>query len=76
MSMQKANLPTVGTPQLITSLVGAKTISSVYAYKHGTTYVLEILFSDSSVNFIKIATNQGIEIGGTNELGTGTKVAW
>jgi hypothetical protein len=52
------------------------TISSIEAYKHGVVTVIEFAFSDASTNFIKVASNDRgtVEIGGTNEMGTGTRV--
>jgi len=61
---------------LITPLVGAKTITAVYGYRHGVVTVIELAFSDASTNFIKVASNGGMEVGGTAEMGTGTKVNW
>jgi hypothetical protein len=75
MTISKTNLPSEGSPKTVTPLVGAKTITSAYAYKHGVVTVIELAFSDSSTNFIKVA-NGNLEIGGTLEVGTGTKVIW
>lgn len=76
MPVIKANLPNEGSAKSLTNLVGAKTISSVSAYKFGVVSALELLFTDASVVFIKFASNGGLEIGGTCEMGTGTKVGW
>ena len=76
MSINNTTLPSQGSPKTITTQVGAKTISNVYAYKHGVVTVLEFAFSDGSTNFIKHASNGPLEIGGTDELGTGTLVTW
>lgn len=76
MAVTKAALPTEGSPKSITSLVGAKTITSAFAYKHGSVNVFELGFSDASTNFLKVANNGVVEIGGTLEMGTGTKVTW
>jgi hypothetical protein len=45
-------------------------------YKHGVVTVVELGFSDASTNYIKVPSNGVPEIGGTAEMGTGTKVAW
>lgn len=58
----------------VTTAIGAKTISSAVAYKHGVVTVLELGFSDASTNYVKFASNGGLEIGGTAEMGTGTKL--
>jgi hypothetical protein len=76
MAVVKTALPSEGSPKTVTSLVGAKTISSVFAYKHGVVAVLEFAFSDSTTNFVKFDNHGGLEFGGTLELGTGTKVSW
>lgn len=77
MSVSTTALPTEGTPKSVTSLVGAKLISSARAYKHGTVTVVEITFSDASTGYIKFSSNRGLEIGGaTPELGSGTAVSW
>ena len=76
MSVSKTALPSEGSPKTVTALVGAKTITAAVAYKHGIVNVVEILFSDASTNYIKFASNSGLEIGGTLEMGTGTKVSW
>jgi hypothetical protein len=77
MTVSKNNLPSEGSPKTITTQVGTKTISTVMAYKHGAVMVVELAFNDSTTNFIKFSANNGsLEIGGTLELGTGTKVSW
>ena len=76
MTISKANLPSEGSPKSVTALVGAKTITGAFVYKHGLVTVLEFVFSDSTTNFIKVASNGQLEFGGTLELGTGTKVSW
>lgn len=58
----------------VTTAIGAKTISSAVAYKHGVVTVIELGFSDASTNYVKFASNGGLEIGGTAEMGTGTKL--
>lgn len=72
--MDKAAL--AQSPKSVTSLIGAKTIAGATAYVHGSVAVIELAFSDSSTNFIKVYCGHTIEIGGTNEMGTGTKLAW
>jgi len=59
---------------VVTDLVGAKTITGARVFKHGVVTVLEFRFAGGSTNFIKFASNDGMEIGGTAEMGTGTKV--
>jgi len=76
MAINKNNLPSEGSPKSATGLVGAKTITSVSAYKHGSVTVVELAFSDTTTNFIKHGPNSALEIGGTLEMNTGTKVAW
>lgn len=78
MSVNKAALPTEGSPKLVTSLLnfGALTLTSAYAYKHGVVTVIEFLLSDASTHFLKVASNGTLEFGGTLEVGTGTKVSW
>lgn len=76
MAVNKNNLPSEGSPKTVTTLIGAKTITAAYAYKHGPTTVIEFAFSDASTNFLKISNNGTLEIGGTLEVGTGTKVTW
>ncbi len=75
-TISKTALPTEGSPKSITTLIGAKTITSAYAYKHGSVTVIELGFSDSSTNFVKVGAGANLEVGGTLELGTGTKVSW
>lgn len=58
----------------VTTAIGAKTISSAVAYRHGVVTVIELGFSDASTNYVKFASNGGLEIGGTAEMGTGTKL--
>lgn len=76
MTISKTALPTECSPKTVTSLVGAKTISAAYAYKHGSVTVLEFAFSDSTTNFVKVSSGGRLEIGGTLEMGTGTAVTW
>jgi hypothetical protein len=77
MAIDNQALPTEGTPQAVTALIGdKKTIHSARTYKHGSVTVLELEFSDSTTSFIKFSSNSGLEIGGTLEMGTGTSVTW
>lgn len=76
MSISKTALPTEGSPKSVTTLIGAKTITSALAYKHGVVTVLELGFSDATTNFVKFGSNGVLEFGGTLELGTGTQVKW
>lgn len=76
MPVNKNTLPTEGSPKTVTALIGAKTISAAYAYKHGSVKVVEFLFSDASTNFIKIGAGGVMEIGGTLEFNTGTQLTW
>lgn len=76
MTINKTHLPTEESPKSVTSLVGAKTISSASAYRHGVVMVVELDFSDATTNFIKVGAAGQLEIGGTLEMGTGTKVNW
>lgn len=66
----KTQLPKAST---INTAANGKTLSSTMAYLHGSTFVVEQRFSDASVFFIKHLQGQ-VEMGGTNEWGTGTKV--
>jgi len=63
-------------PKSVTSLVGAKTITGATAYVHGSTAVIELAFSDATTNYLKVGPGHVLELGGTNEMGTGTKVSW
>ncbi len=76
MSINKAQLASQGSAKVITSLIGAKTITAAQTYKHGVVTVIELGFSDASTNYIKFASNGFLEIGGTLEMGTGTAVTW
>lgn len=51
---------------------GGKTLNSALAYIHGSVFVVELIFSDSTTLFIKQRQNQ-VEVGGSNEWDTGTK---
>lgn len=72
----KTQLASEGSVKTVTTLIGAKTISTASVYKHGVVTCVELYFSDASTNYIKFASNGGLEIGGTLEMGTGTKVSW
>ena len=78
MSVNKNNLPSEGSPKSVTSLfnLGANTVTSANAYKHGVVTVIELNLSNSTTQFLKFASNGSLEIGGTLEMGTGTKVSW
>lgn len=78
MAVNKTTLPSEGSPKSVTSLLGfgAATVTSAAAYKHGVVSVVEFALSNSTTVFVKFASNSGLEIGGTLELGTGTKVSW
>lgn len=62
------------SPKPITSLFGGHLLAAC-AYRLGSVTVVELTFIDSTISFIKVGPS-GLEIGGTNEMGTGTKVAW
>lgn len=57
----------------INTAANGKTLSSTQIYQHGSTWVVEQNFSDSTTFFIKFLQGQA-EMGGTNEWGTGTKL--
>jgi hypothetical protein len=78
MAVDKTKLPSEGSPKSVSSLLsfGANTLSSANAYKHGVVTVLECNLSNSTTVFVKFSSNSGLEIGGTLEAGTGTKVGW
>lgn len=72
----KTKLPSEGSPKTITTNIGsAKTVSTVYAYKHGIVTVLEFIWSDTTSTFVKF-NGSGLEIGGTLDMGTGTAIKW
>lgn len=50
-----------------------KTLSSMQVYQHGSTWAVEINWTDSTTSFLKFLQGQA-EMGGTNEWGTGTKL--
>lgn len=50
-----------------------KTLSATQIYQHGSTWVVEQVFTDLTVTFLKFLQGQA-EMGGTNEWGTGTKL--
>jgi len=78
MSVNKTALPSEGSPKSLTSLLnfGANTLTSAYTYKHGVVTVIEFNLSNSTTQFLKFGSNGTLEIGGTLELNTGTKVTW
>ncbi|WP_035350826.1 hypothetical protein [Edaphobacter aggregans] len=69
-----ATLPSGISSKAVTSLLGAKTISQALAYVIGSVNVIELVFSDATSSFIKVGPNSALEIGGTFEMNTGTKV--
>lgn len=79
MTIDKSTLPPQHSPKSVTSLIGAKTISTTVpslAYRHGSVTVIELAFSDSTTNYLKVGPNGTLEIGGTAEMGTGTRISW
>lgn len=50
--------------------LSAKSITDISAYQHGSVAVIEIAYSGGT-QYIKVKQSQ-IEVGGTNEWGTGT----
>lgn len=50
--------------------LSGKSVTAVSAYNHGSVTVIEITYSTGS-SFIKAKQGQ-VEVGGTNEWGTGT----
>jgi hypothetical protein len=69
MAKSKDALPQVSN-NLATSGLSGKTITGFSTYIHGAVAVIELSFSGGS-QFVKVKQLQ-IEIGGTNEWGTGT----
>jgi hypothetical protein len=65
----KSELPS-NSDVLAAAGLSSKTITGASAYRHGSVCVVELSFSGGSA-FIKVKQNQ-IEVGGTNEWGTGT----
>lgn len=55
---------------LATSGLNAKSVTGIEVYQHGSTIVIEVAFSGGS-SFIKVKNFQ-VDVGGTNEFGTGT----
>lgn len=70
MSKDKATLPVSNS---VNKSANGKTLSATQIYQHGSTWVVEQTFSDSTVFFVKFLQGQA-EMGGTNEWGTGTKL--
>jgi hypothetical protein len=76
MAIDKKTLPSQYSPKSVASLIGTKLISAASAYRVGSTYVIELTFSDSTTGFIKAGPNGSLELGGDNQFGTGTQVIW
>jgi hypothetical protein len=53
--------------------IAGKTISSVTTFRHGSVEVVDILCTDALHYFVKSSCGR-LEVGGTCEWGTGTKV--
>lgn len=71
MAKDKTTLPSNN----VLTAIGAKTITGAAVFRHGVVTVIQLSFSDSTTTYIKVTSNNGVEIGGTAEMGTGTKVA-
>ena len=69
MAQDKTKLPN-NSGILADSGLSAKTVTNVIAYQHGSTMVIEVVFSSGS-SFIKVRGMQ-LDVGGTNEWGTGS----
>lgn len=69
MSKTKTDLST-NSDVLAAAGLSSKTITGAATYRHGSVCVVELTFSGGS-SFIKFKGLQ-IEVGGTNEWGTGT----
>ena len=69
MSQDKKSLPVVHN---IIGALSGKTLNALSTYKHGAVAVVELGFSDGTTQFIKFYQGN-IEVGGTNEWGTGTR---
>lgn len=76
MSLDKHALPQEHSPRAITDLLGTGAVISAHAYRHGVVTVVELAFGDSITRFLKFASNGCLEVGGTAEMNTGTKVSW
>lgn len=80
MAIDKTQLPSHASARLVPTAAlpsGAKTFQSAQVYKYGVVTVIEIGFSDSSTLFIKSThTDSSVEVGGTADLGTGTRVGF
>lgn len=57
----------------VLAAANGKTLSRIHYFKHGSTQVVEITWTDGTVSFLKFMQGQA-EMGGTNEWGTGTKL--
>jgi hypothetical protein len=78
MAPDKNQLHLDGKLQSITKLLGAHNHSPVYRaflYPHQGATVIELEYLDASKGFIKIDGDGVVELGGTEEMGTGTQVA-
>ncbi|HVW77454.1 MAG TPA: hypothetical protein VHB45_07565 [Alloacidobacterium sp.] len=73
--MNESQLPPEARVINISSLIPTKTIASANVARPGSTFVIELVFSDASTCFIK-TYNGRIEIGGTADTGTGTEITW
>lgn len=67
------NKSTLTTSSSVNKSFNGKTISSTQIYQHGSTWVVEQTYTDSTVSFVKFLQGAA-EMGGTNEWGTGTKL--
>lgn len=68
----KDSLPKNSSILALSGLSG-KSVTAVSAYSHGSVSVIEITYSTGS-SFIKTKQSQ-VEVGGTNEWGTGTIIS-
>jgi hypothetical protein len=55
---------------LASSGLNGKSVTGIEVYQHGSTIVIEVTFSGGS-SFIKVR-GLVVDVGGTNEFGTGT----
>jgi hypothetical protein len=69
MAKTKSELP-ANSDVLASAGLSSKTITGASVYRHGSVCVVELTFSGGS-SFIKVKGLE-IEVGGTNEWGTGT----
>lgn len=68
------DIKTLAKTPNITTTVANKTLSKLLAYQHGSTFVVDITMSDGTQTFVKFFQGN-LEVGGTNEWNTGTKIA-